>query len=76
MPEQCYQCEYDENIKCRRNSSLASDASLGPILTKYSLKDSAINLESVMLLLSTVISVILVDFLFLPVRVRRVFTPL
>ena len=38
------------------------------MLTKYSLNDSAINLESVILLSFTDISVILVDLLFLPVR--------
>ena len=37
------------------------------MLTKYSLKVSAINLESIMLLSFTDISVILVDLLFLPV---------
>jgi hypothetical protein len=38
------------------------------MLTKYLLNDSAINLESVMLLSFTDISVMLEDLLFLPVR--------
>ena len=40
---------FSEKIFTSRRSSI-SEARLGPMLTKYSLKVSAINLESIMLL--------------------------